>query len=185
VGLGQGQDGPGEGDARQRDAPRAARRERDADPRRRIDAATKFNVALQFADGLKMIIRDDEENGVLFTGTEGRFFVNRGKITGKPVEDLKDKPLPEDLMTQIYGGDDFKKGNAHMRNFFTSIAAKKQPVSDVFTHHRAMTNCHLANIAIRLGREIQWDPDAQQVVGDDQARSMQAREQRKGYEINA
>jgi predicted dehydrogenase len=147
------------------------------------NAATKFNVVLQFADGLKMIIRDDEENGVLFTGTDGRFFVNRGKITGKPVEDLKENPLPEDLMTQIYGGDDFRKGNAHMRNFFTSIAAKKQPVSDVFTHHRALTNCHLANIAIRLGRELQWDPEAQQIVGDDQARSMQAREQRKGYEI--
>jgi hypothetical protein len=53
----------------------------------------------------------------------------------------------------------------------------------VYTHHRAMTTCHLANIAIRLGRRIEWDPEQQQIVGDREAQSFQAREQRKGYEI--
>jgi len=37
--------------------------------------------------------------------------------------------------------------------------------------------------AIRLGRKLNWDPDSEQIVGDSDAQSWQAREQRKGYEI--
>jgi hypothetical protein len=70
-----------------------------------------------------------------------------------------------------------------MKNFFECIADRTQPISDVHSHHRAMTVCHLANIAIRLGRTISWDPDQEQIVGDTEAALWQAREQRKGYEI--
>ena len=48
-----------------------------------------------------------------------------------------------------------------------------------------MTTCHLANIAIRLGRKLNWDPEAEQIVGDSEAQSWQSRPQRKGYEIVA
>ena len=54
----------------------------------------------------------------------------------------------------------------------TSSSACKdrtQPISDVYTHHRAMTTCHLANIAIRLGRKLKWNPETEQIVGDDEA----------------
>ena len=147
------------------------------------NAATKFLVKCQFPNGVLMTIRDDTDNGILFTGTKGRFFVNRGKITGKPVEDLKENPLPEGWVEKYYKGKRPVGGNAHMRNFFECVKTREQPISDVYTHHRAMTTCHLANIAIRLGRAIEWDPRAEQIVGDDEARAMQSREQRKGYEI--
>ena len=58
------------------------------------------------------------------------------------------------------------------------------PVSDVYSHHRAMTTCHLANIAIRLGRKIEWDPKTEQIINDKDAAKWITREQRKGYEIN-
>jgi hypothetical protein len=47
-----------------------------------------------------------------------------------------------------------------------------------------MTTCHLANIAIRLGRKLNWDAVAQQIVGDDEANAWLKREQRAGYEID-
>ena len=52
-------------------------------------------------------------------------------------------------------------------NFFECLRDRSQPVSDACSHHRAVSTCHLANIAIRLGRKIEWDPAAQQIVGDD------------------
>ncbi|MGQ0634219.1 MAG: Gfo/Idh/MocA family oxidoreductase [Planctomycetaceae bacterium] len=154
----------------------------------RYNVATKFNVTCQFPNGVEMLITSEGDNGILFEGTEGRLFVNRGKITGKPAEDLKDNPLPEGALVQLYKGKDpgetrEKNAMAHMRNFFECIKDRTQPISDVYTHHRAMTTCHLANIAIRLDRRIEWDPEQQQIVGDRQAQSFQAREQRKGYEI--
>jgi predicted dehydrogenase len=146
----------------------------------RYNVATKFDVTCQFPNGVEMLITSEGDNGILFEGTEGRLFVNRGKITGKPVEELKDNPLPEDALVKLYKG---KKPGSHMGNFFECIKDRTQPISDVYTHHRSMTTCHLANIAIRLGRKIEWDPVAEQIVGDKEAKGLMAREQRKGYEI--
>ena len=38
--------------------------------------------------------------GVMLEGSKGRFFVNREGIYGKPVDRLKDEPLPEDAITE-------------------------------------------------------------------------------------
>ncbi len=37
---------------------------------------------------------------------------------------------------------------------------------------------------MRLGRELQWDPAQREIIGDPQANSFLARENRKGFEIN-
>jgi len=146
----------------------------------RYNVAHKFNVTCQFPNDVELVITSEGDNGILFEGTEGRIFVSRGKIAGKPVEALKEKPLPEDALVKLYKG---KKPGNHMGNFFECIKDRAQPISDVYTHHRSMSTCHLANIAIRLGRKIEWDPEREQIVGDKDANSWLAREQRKGYEI--
>ena len=46
-----------------------------------------------------------------------------------------------------------------------------------------MNSCHLCSIAARLKRKLTWDPAKEEIIGDAQAAAMQAREQRKGYEI--
>ena len=71
-----------------------------------------------------------------------------------------------------------------MENFFDCVKDRGLPVSDVYSHHRAMTTCHLANIAIRLGKKIEWDPKTEQIINDKDAAKWIGREQRKGYEIN-
>jgi hypothetical protein len=123
-------------------------------------------------------------NGILFEGTKGRFHVGRSAMKGKPVEDLKTNPLPDGAVAALHGTDYAGTGNAHMRNLMECVKSRKTPISDVWSHHRAMTTCHLANIAIRLGRKLEWDPVTQQIVGDADANQWQTREQRKGYEID-
>ena len=150
------------------------------------NAATEFNVLCKFVNGAEMVIRHDTDNGILFEGTEGRIFVNRGKLTGEPVDALKDKPLPEDALVKLYKGKQPGDGtHGHMQNFFDCVKDRSEPISDVYTHLRAMDTCHLANIAIRLGRKIAWDPQAEQITGDDEANKWLSRTQRKGYEIEA
>jgi predicted dehydrogenase len=144
------------------------------------NSATEFLVTCMFSNGVEMVIRHDTDNGILFEGDKGRIFVSRGKLSGTPVEELEENPLPEDAITRLYKG---KKPGNHMANFFECIKSREQPISDVFTHHRSMTTCHLANIAIRLGRKLNWDPQTEQIVGDPDANAWQRREQRKGYEI--
>ena len=145
------------------------------------NVATTFYVTATFANGVDLIIRDDGENGILLEGSKGSIFVSRSKLKGRAVEELADNPLPEDAIAKLYNG---KQPGDHMRNFFECVADRTQPISDVDSHHRAMTTCHLANIAIRVNRKIKWDPEKEEIQGDDEARAMQSRQQRKGYEIN-
>jgi predicted dehydrogenase len=145
------------------------------------NAATNFEIKVDMPNDVEMIITSEGDNGILFEGTEGRFFVNRGKISGKPVEDLKDNPLPDDAIEKVYGG---KVSENHTANFVDAMRSRKQPISDVWSHNRMLEICHLSNIAMRLNRPLQWDPEKRQIVGDEQANSFLARENRKGFEIN-
>ncbi len=145
------------------------------------NSPTKFKIQVDMPNDVEMIVTSEGDNGIMFEGTEGRFFVNRGKIVGKPVEDLKDKPLPEDAIEKVYGG---PVSENHTANFIDAMRSRKQPISDVWTHNRMLEICHLSNIAMRLGRELKWDPNKREIVGDEQANAFLSRESRKGYEIN-
>jgi hypothetical protein len=148
----------------------------------RYNTASKFLIKAAYADGLELVIRHDTDNGILFEGTEGRFFVNRGKLVGSPVEELAARPLPADALEQAYKG---RPPLDHVADFFDAIADRREPIADVFSHHRALTTCHLAGIAARLGRRIRWNPDAETIPDDDRARSFLAREPRRGYATEA
>jgi len=154
----------------------------------RYNTASKFDIQVMYANGVELHIvsNSPQGNGILFEGTDGSFHVSRGDmkdVVGTAVKDVLDKksPLPEGALEAVYGK---KVAPSHMANFFDCIKDRSLPVSDVYSHHRAMTTCHLANIAIRVGRKIQWDPAAEQIVGDADANQWLGREQRKGYEIN-
>lgn len=146
----------------------------------RYNTATEFLIQATFADGIEIEIRHDGDNGILFEGTDGRIFVNRGKLTGKPVDDLKTNPLPEGALEAVYKNRPLVD---HFRNFFEGARDRVEPISDVFSHHRALSTCHLAGIAARLNRKIEWDPAKEVVINDPQAQKMIARDSRKGFEI--
>jgi predicted dehydrogenase len=146
----------------------------------RYNTATRFNIKAVYDDGVELTIRHDTDNGILFEGSKGRIFVNRGKLVGKSVEELADNPLPDGALEKVYKNRDLTD---HVANFFEAVAARKEPISDVFSHHRALTTCHLAGIAARVGRMIQWDPKNERVVGDELAQSLVAREKRQRFEI--
>ncbi len=70
-----------------------------------------------------------------------------------------------------------------MNNFIDCVRTRKAPVSDVVTHHRMLSICHAINIALRLGRKLEFDPNTDSFVNDRYANTFVSREQRKGYEI--
>jgi predicted dehydrogenase len=155
------------------------------------NVAIDFHARYRYANGVIMTVSDTGRNGVMFTGDKGRIFVNRGTVSGKPVEDLEQDPLPREQFT-LYGHDNLNRPPRmgkldsivnHMGNFFDCIENREQPISDIVSQHRSVTTCHIANIAMRLGRPLRWDSKAEQFIGDDEANTWLSREQRKGYEI--
>jgi predicted dehydrogenase len=140
-----------------------------------------FSVLNKFENGIVMDVTSRGDNGILFEGSKGRLFVNRGKITGTPISENWDEgKYTQEDRDRLYKG---KPHEGHKNNFYRCIREGGLPVSDVFTHVQAMSTCHLSAIAARFGRVIKWDPKAEQIIGDDQAASLVARDRREGFDI--
>jgi predicted dehydrogenase len=136
-----------------------------------------FTIDYVYGNGVQVHYYSDmEKNGILFEGDKGRIFVNRGRITGKPVEELAENPLSENAPH-------VEKSDNHMGNFFDCMKTGKTPIANVWTGHRVASALHLANISIRLGRKLTWDPVLETIVGDDEANNWLHRAQRSPYGI--
>ncbi len=59
--------------------------------------------------------------------------------------------------------------NLHVRNFLDSVKSRRMPIADVEQGHQVTTACHLANISLRTGRKIRWNPETEEIVGDAEA----------------
>jgi len=140
-----------------------------------------FDVKCTYPSGVELHITSRADNGVLFEGTKGRLFVNRERITGKPIEENWDEgQFTQDDLERLYQGKPFE---GHEENFYRCIREGGLPVSDVFSHVQTMNTCHLAAIAARLGHTIKWDPKLETITGDPEAATFMARSRRKGFEI--
>jgi predicted dehydrogenase len=151
--------------------------------RRRIEAVDSFNTPADFRVDFMyprnvhvQVVLGDE--GILFEGDRGRIRVNRKRLTGKPVEELADRPLPSSAV-RLYESVD------HLNNFVDCIRSRRTPISDVASQHRSATACHLANISLRLGRKLAWDASREEFPGDDEANGFLSRASRAPYDFVA
>lgn len=112
-------------------------------------------------------------NGVLFEGSEGWIFVTRGRIEASSTAILEE-PLGKRTWT-AYASDN------HMGNFFDCLRSRQAPICEAEVGHRSVSLCHLGAIAIRLGRQLAWNPSREQFVGDREAGNWITREHRKGF----
>jgi len=155
-----------------------------------FNVAVDFSATYRYANGVVMTVSDTGRNGIMLTGDQGRIFVNRGTISGAPVEALANDPLPREKHV-VYDFDNADRPERagkleaiinHMGNFFDCVEARRTPISDVESQHRSVSTCHLGNIAMRVGRKVQWNPEVEHFVGDAEADRLLKREQRQGFE---
>ncbi len=115
-----------------------------------------------------------QQHGIKFHGQNGWIWVTRGIITASDRSLLTEK-LPEGA-PRVYVSND------HMANFIDCIKTRKPTICPAEIGHRSASLCHLGVIAIRLGRKLQWDPEKEQFVGDDEANKHLTRPMRKPYD---
>jgi len=121
-------------------------------------------VDFTYAGGVKVTLRSGG-NGVRFEGTEGWIFVSRSKLEAGPKSVLTSRIGPDEIHLAPEGG------GTHMGIWLDCIRARNPKAlnAPVEIGHRSATVCHLANIAMELGRKLKWDPVEEQFVGDDEA----------------
>jgi predicted dehydrogenase len=70
----------------------------------------------------------------------------------------------------------------HVRDFLDCVKSRKAPTSDLASSHRASVPCHLANLALRLGRTLRWDEAKQDLVADPEASKLLSKEYRSPWD---
>lgn len=139
--------------------------------------------------------------GLEFFGTKGSLVIDRGgyevfadmKIDpfnavpgfkGHPAggpqrSDVKPEPWTQALKEPGSSNEQF---DLHVRNFLDCIKSRQRPISDVEAGHQVTTACHLANISLRIGRKLRWDPEKEEILGDREAAAMLERPYRKPWD---
>ncbi len=146
-------------------------------PTATYNTPTAFAFDVVYANGVRANVSNSHRNGLHFTGEDGReIFVARGVLEMTPKELARKKIEPGEIHLPVSG--------LHEKDFVDHIYDGGTPIAPVEIGHRSITIAHLANIAIRLGREkLEWDPVAEKVIGDDAANAMLSRPSRKGFEV--
>ena len=57
----------------------------------------------------------------------------------------------------------------HMKDLLSCIASRGKPVADIEQGHTSTTSSILANLSMKLGRSLAWDPVKGEIVGDAEA----------------
>ena len=68
-----------------------------------------------------------------------------------------------------------------MKDFLAAIETRGKPVADIEQGYISTTSCILANMAMKLGRTLQWDSAVQKVAGDDEGNRLLRREYRRPW----
>ena len=147
------------------------------------DALTEVPTAARavttYANGVR-IVHDAtgtfNDRYIRFVGTDGWVQVHdaTNNVTAEPKSILRRRAIS----AKGWGdpGD-------HIRNFIHGIKTRQRTVCHPEAAHRAMSLCQLANIAIRLGRTLRWDPVKEEFPGDPEANTMRSRAIRPPWRI--
>ncbi len=132
-------------------------------------------VVYQYANGTTMFCGQDQPGGTTFEGSNGTIHVTRKELESKPADIVKEPLTDSDV--HLYASQD------HFENWVDCIKSRKLPICDVAIGHRTASVCHLGNIALRSQKEVRWDPQKEQVIGDDEAAQMTDRPYRAPWSL--
>jgi predicted dehydrogenase len=117
------------------------------------------------------------DKGTLKAGVNGYDFLPMAKGA---------EPIHKDVTLELdkYPEDKTEKGvelfaapavRYHMKDLLACIETRGRPVADVEEGYISTASCILANMSMKLGRSLAWDPAAGKVTGDDEANRLLAR----------
>ncbi len=95
------------------------------------------------------------DHGTEFIGSDGVLRVDRGGwvVTDKAGKEMEKVDSPNRV-------------NDHWSNFLDCMRSRQKPRSDIETMHYTTTACHLANLAYRTGKSIDWNAATETVTND-------------------
>jgi predicted dehydrogenase len=153
-------------------------------PRKAIwNSCTKYRITCQYPNDVDFVIAGgypDIRSGTKWIGTNGWVWVNRGNAFESSHSDWEDRrSLPEDQRKVKLP---FTPGG-HWRNFLDSVKSRQPTVAPVQVAHHSTIPGHLGLISMLLGRKLNWDAEAQKIIGDEEASKLLSRPYRAPWDL--
>lgn len=154
------------------------------------DVHGDFMVKAEYQNGITMLTSGGFPNGIRYEGEDGWIFVTRGAYRATPSD-----PIPEQngvksldasdpkILESVIGPNEIHlyKSKEQHGNWLDCIQSGKEPISPVEIGHRACTVCLISHIAMKLPRQLNWDPMTERFINDAEANAMLRRSQRAPY----
>ena len=91
---------------------------------------------------------------------------------------------PEDLKEERIELNAAPATRGHMLDFLAAIDKKSRPIADIEAGHISTASCIIANLAMRLGRPLSYDPVKKVIINDPEATALLARPYRGPWNRN-
>ena len=149
-----------------------------------------FLVKHEYANDITVYTSGGYTNGIKYIGEDGWIFVSRGSYTASASD-----PVDKEKSSKALNASDLKiltsqigENETHLYkiddqhgNWLECIKSRKEPISPIEKGHKACTTCLISDIAMQFSRKLEWNPDKEIFINDDEANAMLHRRQRKPY----
>lgn len=111
------------------------------------------------------------DKGTLAASTMQYDFIPEGKAGEKIHKDVvyEKEKYPEDLTEERIELNAAPATRLHMLDFLKAIDEKSKPIADIEQGHISTASCILANLSMKTGRPLVYDPKKREVTGDPEA----------------
>jgi predicted dehydrogenase len=146
------------------------------------DNINDWTGEFRYASGLRMKFSDNDnpnKQGCTFRGDEGWVYVDRGHISTEP-QSLRDIQFGPDQI-DVTGG----ATGSHYHNFIQCVRSRQDPIAPVEAGHQASYLGMIAEISIKLGRALRWDPKTETFLDDAEANRLLSAPMRSPWTLDA
>ena len=119
------------------------------------------------------------ENGSLDTGDDSYRVYN---LDGKLTQEVKPAVAESDMQGRNTASPSLGMDALHVADFLDALKNNRRPNCDVELGHKSVVAMHLGNIAWRVGRSLNVDPQNGHILGDKEAEKLWSRSYEKGWE---
>ncbi len=137
-------------------------------------------VIARYASGVELVIRNDGwlplgscpvrfegETGWVEAGDSGKLVLSSPElIAGREVAEIGGYPA-----------------TFHVRDFLNCVKTRSQPLANAEAACYSHIACHAANIAIFLDRQVRYNPEKHEFIGDEQANRLRSEAMREPWRV--
>ncbi|MBC8004554.1 MAG: Gfo/Idh/MocA family oxidoreductase [Verrucomicrobia bacterium] len=152
-------------------------------------------ISMDFKEGLSMTWEGRSCNarniegtsvGAMFYGEKGSLLIGGGNgytifdLDGKEIKKMEDQ---EKIDPRNSASPAQQLDALHIQNFFDAISKGTSLRSDISSGHKSTLLVQLGNIAQRVGRSLEINPENGHILKDNEASKLWSREYEKGWEM--